>query len=74
MNSTDGVENTQTVACVNQVCRPDKCLAGWGNCDGMFNNGCEHDVTSDNVNCGACDNVCNTAAGETCVDGECVPS
>jgi subtilisin family serine protease len=49
------------------------CEAGWDNCDGNAQNGCEFDVSADPQNCGACGNVCVFANGAgSCVDGACV--
>jgi len=51
------------------------CDAGWGDCDGIANNGCEYDVTSDVNNCGGCGVVCVFANGTgDCIDGACVVS
>lgn len=48
------------------------CAAGLGNCDGVATNGCEHDVTADLDNCGACARPCAFAhAGAICQGGAC---
>jgi hypothetical protein len=74
------------VSCVAGACDP-ICASGWDDCNGIARDGCETDIVSDDLNCGACGNVC--ARGETCdrarcltcrdaelVDcaGECIPS
>ena len=45
------------------------CSSGYDNCDGNAANGCEHDVATDEANCGACGNACTD--GRTCVAGAC---
>jgi hypothetical protein len=45
------------------------CSPGYGDCDGQSGNGCEHDLSSDNNNCGACGNVCQGAT--TCINNVC---
>ena len=60
-----------STACSGGVCVP-TCDPGWQSCDGDPANGCEHDVSSDPANCGACGNVCPPSAAE-CRDGVCVP-
>ena len=45
------------------------CVAGWGNCDVAWLDGCEVDLTSTTAHCGRCDNPCPGA--QTCVAGQC---
>jgi hypothetical protein len=48
------------------------CDSGFGDCDRNAANGCETDLTSDPVNCGACGNSCAQAnAPGTCMNGVC---
>lgn len=54
-------------ACVASRCVM-RCQDGFGDCDGIPDNGCEVALTSP-ANCGACGVVC--APGEPCVDGKC---
>jgi hypothetical protein len=54
-------------SCVNAT---SPCSAGYADCDGDTSNGCEVDVSSDSVNCGACGNIC--ATGQVCSQGQCV--
>ena len=44
--------------CVNASCGVGTCKAGFGNCDGRVDNGCETDTASDINHCGACGNAC----------------
>jgi hypothetical protein len=44
------------------------CDAGWEDCNGLAEDGCEADLTSPTT-CGSCTNMC--AVGEACVDGVC---
>lgn len=58
-------------SCEHGSCRLIDCETGFGNCDGIAENGCEMRV--DTVDhCGACARICDLAhAGETCADGRC---
>jgi hypothetical protein len=49
------------------------CTAGNGNCDMNAANGCETDLRTSAMNCGACGNACATGPGgaSTCVAGSC---
>lgn len=51
--------------CSDGVCR---CVAGYDDCDGVEQNGCETNTTVDDTNCGGCGNEC--AHGQ-CVAGVC---
>jgi hypothetical protein len=45
------------------------CVIGFGDCNGNVNDGCELDTTSDQNNCGTCNNACNGwefCSGSTC--------
>ena len=57
-----------TGACAGMACTF-ACNAGFGDCDGNQNNGCETNVTNDVKNCGACNNVC--PQGQLCSAGKC---
>ena len=52
-----GMGQNAVAACVNGACSFN-CNPGWGNCDNNLGNGCEKDITSDPLHCGACGNVC----------------
>ncbi|MBI5533868.1 MAG: hypothetical protein HY898_14195 [Deltaproteobacteria bacterium] len=59
--------------CVSGVCTVDQdggpCSAGWADCDGNSQNGCEVNLESNPLHCGACGQVC--AAGQVCSSGMC---
>jgi hypothetical protein len=61
--------------CSGSECNP-VCSGLWGDCDSNLFNGCEHDVSADEGNCGACNIECETenAAATTCTAGVCKPS
>ena len=61
--SENGIATCTSGACTLQ------CSSGYGNCDGLFSNGCERSLTTDSANCGTCGNVC--AQGTSCVNGVC---
>jgi hypothetical protein len=49
------------------------CNAGFRDCDGRFETGCEADTTSDPDHCGGCNNTCDIPnAAVSCEDSECV--
>ncbi len=62
----DGCEKS-----LNELHRTDcsTCMGNFGDCDGDLTNGCELDLSSDDENCGACGNACQS--GEHCVKGHC---
>jgi len=49
--------------CAERKCGAIKCAGGWGDCDGIRDNGCETPVLT-NDDCGACGNKC--ADGQRC--------
>jgi hypothetical protein len=65
-------------ACVNGSCILGACLAGFGDCDGRPDNGCETDVRASAAHCGRCGVMCalpNAVAacrGGACGLGSCV--
>ena len=60
------------VVCQGGTCVISGCASGWGNCNGLYADGCERWLGSDNQACGACGFFCPT--GTQCVGGFCVPS
>ena len=52
---------------------PTMCAAGMADCDGDAADGCETNVMTSALNCGACGNVCSVAGGTaSCDQGKCV--
>jgi hypothetical protein len=62
-----------TRACVSGGCAVGSCAAGYADCDGNLDTGCEINLATDVNNCNGCDQVCtpptNGVAG--CVAGAC---
>ena len=58
-------------ACIEGVCEAG-CAAGFANCNGQLNDGCEADLSSP-LTCGSCTNVCNANGGTAIcnTDGTC---
>jgi 6-phosphogluconolactonase (cycloisomerase 2 family) len=54
--------NAAGSACVNSVCQLVGCAAGYGDCDGKPENGCEANLTNDISNCGGCGSGCPVPA------------
>ncbi|MBW2703495.1 MAG: hypothetical protein JRF33_21975, partial [Deltaproteobacteria bacterium] len=53
-------------------CRLGTCHDLFGNCDGVEDNGCEQDLSSDPNRCGDCDLICDLAQAQAiCVEGSC---
>jgi len=66
--------NTVT-ACVAGICRAERCIPGYADCDGNAANGCETN-TGDLRNCGACGRQCGDSqvcAAGACADVRCAP-
>lgn len=60
-------------SCAASTCTITGCDLGFGNCDGMANNGCEDDVTSDVDHCGSCTTPCALPNAQvTCTSSACV--
>jgi hypothetical protein len=61
-----------TTVCAAGVCVP-SCLSGFGDCDSNPKNGCEADIATSIVNCGACAAPCSTAnnTAPACANGLC---
>jgi len=64
-----------STACIGGACQPN-CDPGFGNCDTNGPNGCEAILATDEANCGACGETCQTGTGTTsnsCVNSACSP-
>lgn len=48
------------------------CYAGFADCDGRINNGCEANIGNDPTHCGGCATKCDAARGQPCVLGQCL--
>lgn len=58
--------------CAASLCLITTCTAPFQNCDAMNPNGCESNVQTDVMHCGACNSPCSLAnATEACVAGAC---
>jgi hypothetical protein len=51
------------------ACTINTCMAGFANCNNVFNDGCEVNLQTDINNCGSCGHHCVMA----CVMGMCSP-
>jgi hypothetical protein len=61
-----------TAACVSGSCKLSGCDAGFDDCDGNPQNGCETNLLANPTHCGACGNVCAAPEGTpTCNAGVC---
>lgn len=58
-------------SCENGACSY-VCFPGFADCDKNIANGCEVDLTKDQLNCGACKTKCDARAGQPCVKGVCL--
>jgi hypothetical protein len=58
-----------SATCELGACRPGTCAAGFGNCDGNANNGCEVALATSATHCGICGRAC--VGGASCVAGAC---
>ncbi len=73
-NMPCNLPHTDVHACLQGECYVDTCDAGWGDCNGESEDGCEQDLLNDDPDrCGACDGVCNLDYTSTheCVNGAC---
>lgn len=48
------------------------CFPGFADCDGDSDNGCEANLTNNQLHCGTCQTKCNVAANQPCVAGQCL--
>jgi hypothetical protein len=70
--SIGGDAMNATPACVDGACSV-TCAEGFGNCDGSVTNGCETNLQSSMMHCGACGMACQGAnATGACMAGRCM--
>jgi hypothetical protein len=61
-----------TVMCIGGTCQIDTCDKPWERCDIDETNGCETNLNTDVMNCGACGMECPAVNGTpSCVGGQC---
>lgn len=71
---TCSTNNVAAGGCVSGACFIATCDAGFGDCDGDPDNGCETNLGNDPNHCGTCGTVCSNANGSTsCSAGTCDP-
>ncbi len=71
----DGVCGAHAVCTDDRGAGACSCAAGFGDCDGTRQNGCETDTTSSTAHCGRCGNPCVIAHGSpACLGGACRPA
>lgn len=63
--------NIATWDCSVGVCTIQSCNAGFDDCDGIFENGCEVDLSHDVLNCGSCGPASACNDNEICIDSIC---
>ncbi len=65
--------NAVAPACMGGACQVTTCQDGYANCDNQSANGCEIELKSSGLHCGACNKVCTLfKAIPSCQDGKCV--
>ncbi|HTQ05260.1 MAG TPA: hypothetical protein VMI54_15460 [Polyangiaceae bacterium] len=67
---TTGAPHQTGVACVTGKCTL-SCADGWGDCDGQGYDGCESNLATSSLACGACGKSCE---GGLCANSTCGPS
>jgi hypothetical protein len=68
------VNQASMVGCAGGQCHVFACNAGFGDCNGIYGDGCETNTNNDVQNCGACGMVCgpvNQASMVGCTGGQC---
>lgn len=61
-----------TSKCTSGKCQVDACSAGFSDCNGLPEDGCEVELATNVGHCGTCGNACSTANGmPACVAGVC---
>ena len=67
------VLDNATAICSSGTCHIQACDPGFGDCNGVADDGCEHFLSGDTSNCGACGNECNLphVTLQLCSAGKC---
>ena len=75
-NACGRAANVTAANCSTGRCVITQCAPGWADCDGVAANGCERNIATDSLNCGACGNKCPPVANAEigCSTGRCVIS
>ena len=61
-----------TPKCAASTCQVAFCKTGFADCNGLYNDGCETDLTTNVYNCGACNQVCSIRnAQPQCASSQC---
>ncbi|MBL8602616.1 MAG: hypothetical protein JNK72_11900 [Myxococcales bacterium] len=64
-----------TANCEAGRCAIARCAAGFADCDGNADNGCEVNLQADPLHCGVCGTVCSVPnGGAVCTNGRCMRS
>lgn len=73
----EGSDNVTATACGAGTCVIVGCAGGYGDCDGIFSNGCETNLDTTAEYCGSCTNDCTDKVGDddvtdiSCASGSC---
>lgn len=73
----EGTDNVTATTCGAGSCAVVSCAGGYGDCDGIFSNGCEADLGTTAEYCGSCASDCTAKVGEddvtavSCASGSC---
>ncbi|OJY23846.1 MAG: hypothetical protein BGO98_18070 [Myxococcales bacterium 68-20] len=61
----------QARLCTKGICTYE-CMPGFADCNDDPTDGCETNLSIHPAHCGACGNACDLAAGQPCVEGQCL--
>lgn len=73
----EGTDNVTATACGAGSCVIVSCVGGFGDCDGLFSNGCETNLETTPEYCGSCSTNCTEKVGDDdvaavgCASGSC---
>ncbi len=60
----EGSQHVTATACGAGTCQIVGCSGGWGDCDGVFSNGCEANLNTNEAYCGSCNIDCTDKIGD----------